>query len=38
MHHINLENLQFNHKTETSEEFLVKFQNLAMKGYPKPVD
>ena len=36
--HINLENLKFNHKTESPEEFLVKLQNLALKAYPTPVD
>ena len=38
IHHINLENLKFNHKTDSPEEFLVKFQNLALKAYPTPVD
>ena len=38
IHHINLENLKFNHKTESPEEFLVKLQNLALKAYPTPVD
>ena len=38
IHHINLENMKFNHKTESPEEFLVKLQNLALKAYPTPVD
>ena len=38
IHHINLENLKFNLKTESPEEFLVKLQNLALKAYPTPVD
>ena len=38
MHHINSENMKFNHKTESPEEFLVKLQNLALKAYPTPVD
>ena len=38
IHHINLENMKFNHKTESQEEFLVKIQNLALKAYPTPVD
>ena len=38
IHHINLENMKFNHKTESPEEFLVKLQNLALKVYPTPVD
>ena len=38
IHHINLENKKFNHKTESPEEFLVKLQNLALKAYPIPVD
>ena len=36
--HINSENMKFNHKTESSEEFLVKLRNLTMKAYPTPVD
>ena len=36
-HHINSENMIYNHKTETPEEFLVEFQNLALKVYPRPV-
>ena len=36
-HHINLENMKFNHKTEPLEEFLVKLQNLAKEAYPTPV-
>ena len=27
IHHINLENMKFKHKTESPDEFLVKFQN-----------
>ena len=38
VHHINLENMKFNHKTESSEEFLLKLQNVALKAYPTPVD
>ena len=38
IHHINLENLKFNHKTESPEEFLVKLPYLALKAYPTPVD
>ena len=38
IHHMNLENMKFNHKTESAEEFLVKLQNLALKAYPTPVD
>ena len=38
IHHINLQNLKFNNKTDSSEEFLVKLQNLALKAYPPPVD
>ena len=38
IHHINLENRKFNHKTESPEEFLVKLQNLALKAYPTPAD
>ena len=38
IHHINLENMKFNHKTESPEEFLVKLQNLALKAYPTPAD
>ena len=38
IHHINLENMKFNYKTESPEEFLVKLQNLALKAYPTPVD
>ena len=38
LHHINLENMKFNHKTESPEELLVKFQNLALKVYLTPVD
>ena len=38
IHHINLKNMKFNHKTESPEEFLVKLQNLALKAYPTPVD
>ena len=32
IHHINLKNMKFNHKTESPEEFLVKLQNLALKA------
>ena len=35
---INLENLKFNNKTDSPEEFVVKLQNLALKAYPPPVD
>ena len=38
IHHINLENKKFNHKTESSEELLVKLRNLTMKTWPPPVD
>ena len=38
IHHINLESMKFNHKTEAPEEFLVKRQILALKAYPTPVD
>ena len=38
IHHKNLENMKCNHKTESPEEFLVKFQNLALKVYPTPAD
>ena len=38
LHHINKENMKFNHKTESPEEFLVKIQNLALKVYPTPVE
>ena len=38
IHHINLENMKFNRKTESPEEFLVKLQNLPLKVYPTPVD
>ena len=38
IHHINLENLRFNQKTESPEKFLVKLQNIALKAYPTPVD
>ena len=38
IHHINLENLKFNKKTESPEEFVVELQNLALKAYPPPVD
>ena len=38
IHHINLENLKFNNKTDSPEEFAVKLQNLALKAYPPPVD
>ena len=38
IHHLNLENLKFNSKTDSSEEFVVKLQNLALKAYPPPVD
>ena len=38
IHHINLENLKFNNKTDSLEEFLMKLQNLALKAYPPPVD
>ena len=38
IHHINLENLNFNNKTESSEEFVVKLENLALTAYPPPVD
>ena len=38
IHHINLENLKFNNKTGSPEEFVVKLQNLALKAYPPPVD
>ena len=38
IHHINLEIMKFNHKTESPEEFLVKLQNLGLKAYPTPVD
>ena len=37
-HHINLENLNFYNKTDSPEEFVVKLQNLALKGYPATVD
>ena len=30
--------MNFNHKTESPEEFLVKLQNLALKSYPTPAD
>ena len=30
--------MNFNHKTESPEEFLVKLQNSALKTYPTPVD
>ena len=35
---INLENMKFNNKTDSPEEFVVKLQNLALKNYPPPVD
>ena len=38
IHHINLENMKFNHKTESPEEFLVKLQKLALNAYPIPFD
>ena len=38
IHHINLEKMKINHQTESPEEFLLKLQNLALKGYPTPVD
>ena len=38
IHHIILEKLKFNHKTESPDEFLVKLQNLALKAYPTRVD
>ena len=38
IHHINLENLKFNNKTDSPEEFVVKLQKLALKAYPPPVD
>ena len=38
IHHINLENLKFNNKTDSPEEIVVKLQNLALKAYPPPVD
>ena len=38
IHHINLENMKFNHKTESLEEFLVKLQNLALQAYLTPMD
>ena len=38
MHHIILENLKFNSKTGSPEEFAVNLQNLALKAYPPPVD
>ena len=38
IHHISLENLKFNNKTGSPEEFVVKLQNLALKAYPPPVD
>ena len=38
IHHIYVENMKFNHKTESPQEFLVKLQNLALKSYPTPVD
>ena len=38
IHHLNLENLKFNRKTDSPEEFVVKLRNLALKAYPPPVD
>ena len=38
IHHINLQNMKFNHETESPEVFLVKLLNLASKAYPTPVD
>ena len=38
VHYINLENMKFNHKTESPEEFLVKLLNLTLKAYPTPID
>ena len=38
VHHINLENMKLNHKTDSPEEFLIKLQNLAIKAYPTSVD
>ena len=38
IHHINLENLKFKNKTDSPEEFVVKLQNLALKGYPPALD
>ena len=38
IHHLNLENLKFNRKTDSPEEFVVKLRNLALKAYPRPVD
>ena len=38
IHHINLENLKFNNKTDSPEEFVVKLQILALKAYLPPVD
>ena len=38
IHLINLENLKFNYKTDSPEDFLVKLQNFALKAYPLPVD
>ena len=36
-HHINLENLKFNIKTDSPEVFVVKLQNLALKVNPPPI-
>ena len=33
-----MENLKFNNKTDSPEEFVVKLQNLALKACPPPVD
>ena len=38
IHRIILENVKFNNKTNSPEEFVVKLQNLALKAYPPPVD
>ena len=38
MHHINLEIMKFNRKTESPAEFLVQFRNSALKAYPTPTD
>ena len=38
IHHINLENLKVNNKTDSPEEFVVKLQNFALKAYLPPVD
>ena len=37
-HHMTLENLKSNNKTDPTEEFVVKLQNLALKAFLPPID